>query len=223
MNNYNKKLTLLWAPWVEKNYSELKETIKHDVSQYLSDLRQNHPNQDFYGFSLLTYNGFPSIYPVLNTVEQLKKHTVGAHEKYDQYCPDEWVCWEKNSPFDKANKYIATLHTEFDAINEQYENLEFETVNSLDDEIATYWEKNVERIFETAVDALAELQSEGHFSWIKNEPSALLMIWFPDASTWELNMSRESVKRLNTESTYKEFCEVFELNENEVPLGKKVT
>ena len=67
----------------------------------------------------------------------------------------------------------------------------------------------MERIFAAVLEALVDLQKAGHFARLEQSAKPLLTIWFSDASVWEMNMIKESVRRLNSADVHAEFCAVF--------------
>lgn len=209
MSHYQDQVHAIWAAWLQRDYTELKDAVRLAVTQDLSNMLVPPPGEKFYGYSLYTCNGLLHIYAVLNTMPERQDHIEREQDQYTHNCADEWRHCRQDGYFDPVNECLTALREEFESLNDAFEDLEWDGVTTLDDDVDNYWERHVERMFAAVLEALVELQKAGHFSDLEQAASPLLMIWFSDASVWEMEMIKESVRRLNSEFVYEEFCAVF--------------
>ena len=201
MSNYESAAREIWKLWYEKDYRPLIDAVKESIKEHIKAFGEKNPNKKVYGYSIYTCNGFPHFGPVLNTTEELEKNDF---DPYYKYCADEWSDWDDYSCFEKPKELLECLHQEFDECMQKFEDIYEEGEYLINEESELYWEKNVEKVYDSVNLALKELVSEGEFDWLDTD-NKLILIWFSDPSSWEFSLAKDSVEALVGENEANEF------------------
>ncbi|BDM65971.1 hypothetical protein NFHSH190041_34230 [Shewanella sp. NFH-SH190041] len=189
MTAYELEGRAIWQDWMQQDLKPLTEAVKTAVITHMSQFRAAFPQLKPYGYALYSCGGLPHFYPVMNTIER-------AIDEYDKFCPDEWHLHEDNNAcIAPANAILDQLHQTFERCQREFDDYYQESDDPINQDVLQFWQTHIEKLFNAMLQALQELDKAGEFDWLEQQ-NKLVLIWFSDASEWELALSTSAVKAL---------------------------
>jgi len=179
-------------------FQQVRLAMVEATRQTFDYRRKERANETFYAFALYADNHADGLNPASQTEEAYQRR-LAKNKTYKEgelgllrYCPDEWdmnYCGSPKTVLESWRKVYGLL----DPI------LEDETLDK-----KMKWEHVVRPAFETMIQTLADLDSEGFFGRGPDRELITLMIWITDSSLAE-EWWAKSVRQLNSSDVYQRF------------------
>ncbi|BAY83810.1 hypothetical protein NIES267_33040 [Calothrix parasitica NIES-267] len=177
--------------WLNRDDTELVNTIKSEVGQHVSKIHAISVN--FYGYAILPGTS----YSVDNLVAAFNRETditpENTTDTYYRYSVDEWENYE-HGEFINTNKLINSINSQFQQLH-----IKEDSNNFLMDEFEI---AHVTKLHNAILKALIELRYDGIFGSNDN----FVIIWIPDSDD---EIIYQSAKVLNSASVYETFMAEF--------------
>jgi len=181
-NQQEKKVKeLIENAYKKYTIDDYKNLLKEAVKKHYEMIKDEY--DDIYAYALYTCDDATSIGPVCNRECDIDAEKEDKDYFYYRYGADEYEIWEDYDLFHEVNVVM-------DKSIEEVEEDEYE--------------ETVERLFNEALEVMAELKEEGLFGNV--DDSKYLAVWVSDSCD---EIMEKSVKMLNTSKVYEEYASEF--------------
>lgn len=168
------------------NYTALQQELVEATRRAFNEVRESHRGESFYVFALFTTPDCSYVLPTAYSEEALAAK--GESARWDPY---DWKSHsEGEQHFDRVQKLLD----------------DNPATNIADDAAA---EKHIERLLETFIKALKQLDAEGFFGVGSDREKVVVLIRLDDEDT---NLLLECAEQLNPPSVFERFAKPFQRN-----------